>query len=370
MVCFSNDGELIISASADKTVRIWNVKTRSEIVSLHGRGDDFFKGCYVTPDDNYLLAISYDKAIKVWNLRSHTLMYTINETDDIFACSVSNGSSFFASGLSGGICRVYEIAYPNVDIPNSSSTENLNPMPFSPSTAKVLGLKATPKEHSSSQRQRRNTFQAEKQDFLQLDKVQLVKENQELTSKVMQLQSQLKQINDLQVQLKQANGNMKEQSSLVDKYKLDLENQGALVGALQKHLGHEKEEKLKYYKSHKLLVDQMIPELPQELNDLEITLKLLLQKVEKKKTDIASKPSPAVKDHTQHVQNKENIVVKEIPPPKGVQDIPSELPKVTVNKEPVITMKATPTTTKPNGINKDSVNNSTSLPQETESDHQ
>jgi len=274
---------------------------------------------------------------------------------------------FFASCSSGGIYRIYEIKYPEDDVIDTTSSVG-EIVPKNPNTAKVLGLKAIPKEHSSTVRQRRNTFQSEKQEAIQLDKSQLVKENQELNVKIVQLQGQLKQFNDIQVQLKLANGSMREQSFLVDKYKTELENQGALVGALQKHLAHEKEEKLKYYKAQKLLVDQIMPDSSQELNDLETTLKTLLQKVEKKKIEVANRPpsivlptpnaklsleinelqrestlGPPITKETTH-----GSIVKEITPrPKEVKDVPFELPKSITHKEvPSIVTKESEATPK------------------------
>jgi len=248
---------------------------------------------------------------------------------------------FFASCSSGGIYRIYEIKYPEDEIDTASSEGEV--IPKNPNTAKVLGLKAIPKEHSGTVRQRRNTFQSEKQEAIQLDKSQLVKENQELSVKVTQLQSQLKQFNDIQVQLKVASVNIREQSSLVDKYKQELENQGALVGALQKHLAHEKEEKLKYYKAQKLLVDQIMPDSPQELTDLETTLKTLLQKVEKKKIEVANRPpstvpqtpTPKLSIEINELQREYTVpITKEtILRPKEVKDVPFELPKSITHKE-------------------------------------
>jgi len=256
---------------------------------------------------------------------------------------------FFASCSSGGIYRIYEIKYPEDEIDTTSSTGEI--VIKNPNTAKVLGLKDIPKEHSGTVRQRRNTFQSEKQESIQLDKPQLVKENQELNVKIVQLQTQLKQFNDIQTQLKAAAVSIREQASLVDKYKTELENQGALVGALQKHLAHEKEEKLKYYKAQKLLVDQ-IPDSPQELNDLETTLKTLLQKVEKKKIEVANRPPSTVLQtpnaklsiEINDLQRESTVpitketthgsIVKEITPrPKEVKDVPFELPKSITHKE-------------------------------------
>jgi WD40 repeat protein len=65
-VTFSPDGKLIASASADKTVNLWN-KDGNLIKTLEGHSDDVF-GVSFSPDGKLLASASKDATVILWNL--------------------------------------------------------------------------------------------------------------------------------------------------------------------------------------------------------------------------------------------------------------------------------------------------------------
>jgi WD40 repeat protein len=72
---FSHDGQTLASASADKTIKIWNFATGQAIRTLTGHSS-FVNYLEISPDGQTLVSASADKTIKVWNLATGQVIYT------------------------------------------------------------------------------------------------------------------------------------------------------------------------------------------------------------------------------------------------------------------------------------------------------
>ena len=76
-VCFSPDGSRIASASFDKKVKVWNSKTGQEVLDLQGHTDGVLSICF-SDDNSLVVSGSLDNSIKVWNARTGELLRTLN----------------------------------------------------------------------------------------------------------------------------------------------------------------------------------------------------------------------------------------------------------------------------------------------------
>ncbi|NEO87278.1 MAG: protein kinase [Spirulina sp. SIO3F2] len=72
----SPDSQLLISASADKTIKIWQLNTGELKQTLSGH-TSFVNRLLISPDGSYLLSASADKTIKVWDLTTGQLHRTL-----------------------------------------------------------------------------------------------------------------------------------------------------------------------------------------------------------------------------------------------------------------------------------------------------
>lgn len=66
-LALSNDGKYLVSASYDKTVRVWDVATNKELKKLEGHTDGVQGACF-TPDARFVFSASWDKSVRKWRL--------------------------------------------------------------------------------------------------------------------------------------------------------------------------------------------------------------------------------------------------------------------------------------------------------------
>jgi WD40 repeat protein len=66
-VALSPDGTKVISASADKTIKVWNLDTQEELLTLKGHSGAV-EAVALNPDGTKVISGSRDSTLKVWNL--------------------------------------------------------------------------------------------------------------------------------------------------------------------------------------------------------------------------------------------------------------------------------------------------------------
>ena len=66
---FSSDGKLIISYGWDNTVKIWDVKTFSELRTLKGHTDQVWSAT-ISPDNKFVVSGSMDRTFIIWDVET------------------------------------------------------------------------------------------------------------------------------------------------------------------------------------------------------------------------------------------------------------------------------------------------------------
>ena len=66
---FSPDGSRIVTASVDKTARIWDAATGKEIAVLRGH-DSVVNSAAFSPDGSRIVTASADKTARIWDAAS------------------------------------------------------------------------------------------------------------------------------------------------------------------------------------------------------------------------------------------------------------------------------------------------------------
>ena len=80
-VTFSPDGEMLASTGWDKTILFWNVHT-GELIGKIKAHSDGIESVLFSPDGETLASASADRTIRLWNVRTRQLERTLTGTDE------------------------------------------------------------------------------------------------------------------------------------------------------------------------------------------------------------------------------------------------------------------------------------------------
>jgi WD40 repeat protein/formylglycine-generating enzyme required for sulfatase activity len=73
---FSPDGKLVVTASADRTARVWETVSGKLLYTLEGHNDGLLSAIF-SPDRKLLVTASYDRTAKVWETATGKLLATL-----------------------------------------------------------------------------------------------------------------------------------------------------------------------------------------------------------------------------------------------------------------------------------------------------
>ena len=101
--------EYVISASRDKTIKIWDVFGSSCIYTISGH-DNWVRALVVHPNGKYIVSSSDDKSIRVWELKTGRCVKKITDSHDKFVVSLAVNYKFplLASGSNDQTIKIWD----------------------------------------------------------------------------------------------------------------------------------------------------------------------------------------------------------------------------------------------------------------------
>jgi WD40 repeat protein len=106
-VAFSSDGTLVASGSVDRTIKLWNVSTGAEVATLEGHKDTI-SGLAFSPDGKYLASSAVnDTETKLWDIKTRTEARSIENQYSFSNVEFSPDGRYLA--LVGSWLRIFDL---------------------------------------------------------------------------------------------------------------------------------------------------------------------------------------------------------------------------------------------------------------------
>lgn len=105
----------LISGSADKTIRIWDLNNLNLLPKVLIAHDNIVTTLAVTNNGKYLVSGSADKTIKLWDLATKKIVYTIAaDRGSIWSVAISSDNQTIASGGLDNKVQIWDLATGNL----------------------------------------------------------------------------------------------------------------------------------------------------------------------------------------------------------------------------------------------------------------
>jgi WD40 repeat protein len=146
------DGRRVVSASADKTLKVWNLESGRALATLEGHAS-YVNGCAVTSDGHRVVSASWDKTLKVWDLEAGACLFT-HRANTNYATVTATATTIIGGAAAGS---VWFLGWPSPSLREkplgsghgpghqlSPSTDTASPSPRPPMKHTILFLAANP----------------------------------------------------------------------------------------------------------------------------------------------------------------------------------------------------------------------------------
>ncbi|MBD2680814.1 MULTISPECIES: AAA-like domain-containing protein [Nostoc] len=108
-VIFSPDSKMIAAISANNTVKIWGIDGQ-EIITLKGQEqEEFMSSICFTPDGKVIAAPSQDNTVKLWNIKGQEIKTLKGHNYSVWSISCSPDSKTIVTADKGGFVKIWSI---------------------------------------------------------------------------------------------------------------------------------------------------------------------------------------------------------------------------------------------------------------------
>ncbi|MBR8837671.1 MAG: serine/threonine protein kinase [Stigonema ocellatum SAG 48.90 = DSM 106950] len=108
-LAISPDAQTLVSGSNDNTIKVWNLNTGKEIRTLKGH-KDIVNSVAISADGQTLVSGSYDNTIKVWNLKTGQEIRTLTgHTENVLSVAITSDNQELVSGSADRTVKIWNL---------------------------------------------------------------------------------------------------------------------------------------------------------------------------------------------------------------------------------------------------------------------
>ncbi len=104
---FSPDGKWIVTASWDKTPKLWNLEDK-KLIPLKGHEDQVYSASF-SPNGNYIVTASRDKTARLWNLQGELKKTLEGHEDQVYSASFSLNGNYIVTASADQTARLWNL---------------------------------------------------------------------------------------------------------------------------------------------------------------------------------------------------------------------------------------------------------------------
>lgn len=109
-VAIAPDGKQAVSASRDKTLKLWDLATGTELATLTGHRDSV-NAVAIAPNGKQAVSASYDKTLKLWDLATGTELVTLTRhSDSVWAVAITPDGKQAVSASDDKTLKLWDLA--------------------------------------------------------------------------------------------------------------------------------------------------------------------------------------------------------------------------------------------------------------------
>jgi WD40 repeat protein/energy-coupling factor transporter ATP-binding protein EcfA2 len=135
---FSPDGSRIVTASYDKTARIWDAASAKEIAVLRGHADLLLSAAF-SPDGSRIITASWDKTARIWDAASGKELAVLRGHEaGVNSAAFSPDGSRIVTALYDNTARIWDAASAKEIAVLRGNDSNVNSAAFSPDGSRIV----------------------------------------------------------------------------------------------------------------------------------------------------------------------------------------------------------------------------------------